>query len=94
MLTTFNEVDMFAIMELRKKYKDKFKEVHGVGLGFMSLFTKACCEAMKFFPAVNAQINGEEITYHDYVDVGVAVSTPKATKRTKPEITKRAKANM
>lgn len=77
MLTTFNEVDMFAIMELRKKYKDKFKEVHGVGLGFMSLFTKACCEAMKFFPAVNAQINGEEIVYFNYVDVGVAVSTEK-----------------
>ena len=77
MLTTFNEVDMFAIMELRKKYKDKFKEVHGVGLGFMSLFTKACCEAMKFFPAVNAQISGEEIVYFNYTDVGVAVSTEK-----------------
>ncbi len=75
MLTTFNEVDMLAIMEMRKKYKDKFKEVHGVGLGFMSFFTKACTEALKYFPAVNAQIQGEEILYFNYVDMGIAVSS-------------------
>jgi 2-oxoglutarate dehydrogenase E2 component (dihydrolipoamide succinyltransferase) len=77
MLTTFNEVDMSAIMEIRKQYKDKFKELHGVGLGFMSFFTKAVCEALKQFPAVNAMIDGEEIVYHDYCDVGIAVSAPK-----------------
>jgi 2-oxoglutarate dehydrogenase E2 component (dihydrolipoamide succinyltransferase) len=77
MLTTFNEVDMFALMELRKKYKDSFKEKHGVGLGFMSFFTKACAVALKDFPTVNAQINGDEIIFHDYVDMGIAVSTPK-----------------
>jgi 2-oxoglutarate dehydrogenase E2 component (dihydrolipoamide succinyltransferase) len=77
MLTTFNEVDMSTVMELRKKYKDAFKEKHGVGLGFMSLFTKAVCQAIKLYPAVNAQISGEEIVYHYYADVGVAVSTPK-----------------
>ncbi len=75
MLTTFNEVDMQAIMDLRAKFKDKFKEVHGVGLGFMSFFTKACTMAIKEFPAVNAMIDGQDIVYHDYVDVGVAVST-------------------
>ncbi len=75
MLTTFNEVDLTEVMEIRAKYKDKFKEKHGVGLGFMSFFTKACCEAMKFFPVINAQIDGDEIVYHDYVDVGIAVST-------------------
>ncbi|HOZ82624.1 MAG TPA: 2-oxoglutarate dehydrogenase complex dihydrolipoyllysine-residue succinyltransferase [Bacteroidia bacterium] len=77
MLTTFNEVDMSAIMDIRKKYKDVFKEKHGVGLGFMSFFTKAVCEALKSFPAVNAQIDGEEILYHNYCDVGIAVSAPK-----------------
>lgn len=77
MLTTFNEVDMQPIMDLRAKYKDKFKEKHGVGLGFMSFFTKAVCEALKEFPAVNAQINGEEIVYHDFVDMSIAVSAPK-----------------
>jgi len=77
MLTTFNEVDMSAVMELRKKYKDAFKEKHGVGLGFMSLFTKACTVALKNYPAVNAMIDGQEIVYHRYADVGVAVSTPK-----------------
>jgi 2-oxoglutarate dehydrogenase E2 component (dihydrolipoamide succinyltransferase) len=77
MLTTFNEVDMFALMELRKKYKDSFKEKHGVGLGFMSFFSKACAVALKDFPTVNAQINGDEIIFHDYVDMGIAVSTPK-----------------
>lgn len=77
MLTTFNEVDMSALMDLRKKYKDQFKEKHGVGLGFMSFFTKAVCAAVKAYPAVNAQIDGTDIIYHNYVDVGVAVSTPR-----------------
>lgn len=77
MLTTFNEVDMSAVMALRNKYKDVFKEKHGVNLGFMSFFTKAVCEALRQFPAVNAQIDGEEIVYHDYCDVGIAVSAPK-----------------
>lgn len=77
MLTTFNEVDMKPIMELRSRYKDKFKEKYGVGLGFMSFFTKAVCIALKEWPAVNAQINGDEIMYHDYCDVAIAVSTPR-----------------
>jgi 2-oxoglutarate dehydrogenase E2 component (dihydrolipoamide succinyltransferase) len=77
MLTTFNEVDMYEIMELRKRYKDAFAKKHDIGLGFMSIFTKACTLALKEFPNVNAQINGEEIIYHDYADVGIAVSTPK-----------------
>jgi 2-oxoglutarate dehydrogenase E2 component (dihydrolipoamide succinyltransferase) len=77
MLTTFNEVDMTAIMDIRKKSKDKFKEAHGVNLGFMSFFTKACCYALQKFPSVNAYINGEEIIYHDYCDVSIAVSAPK-----------------
>jgi 2-oxoglutarate dehydrogenase E2 component (dihydrolipoamide succinyltransferase) len=77
MLTTFNEVDMSAVMEIRKKYKDSFKDKHGVGLGFMSFFTKACCAALKQYPAVNAMIDGNEIVYHNYADVGVAVSTPR-----------------
>ncbi|MFL5785957.1 MAG: 2-oxoglutarate dehydrogenase complex dihydrolipoyllysine-residue succinyltransferase [Bacteriovoracaceae bacterium] len=77
MLTTFNEVDMSAVMEMRKKYKDAFKEKHGVGLGFMSFFTKACTVALKQYPAVNAMIDGTDIVYHNYADVGVAVSTPR-----------------
>lgn len=77
MLTTFNEVDMKPIMDLRKKYKDKFKETHGVGLGFMSFFTKACTEALNLYPAVNAMIDGKEILFHDYADIGIAVSSPK-----------------
>jgi len=77
MLTTFNEVDMGPIMDIRKKYKDKFKEQHGVNLGFMSFFTKACCYALQKFPAVNAYIDGESILYHDYCDVSIAVSAPK-----------------
>lgn len=77
MLTTFNEVDMKPVMDLRGKYKDKFKEKYGVGLGFMSFFTKAVCAALKEFPAVNAQISGDEIIFHDYCDVSVAVSTPR-----------------
>jgi 2-oxoglutarate dehydrogenase E2 component (dihydrolipoamide succinyltransferase) len=77
MLTTFNEVDMSRIMELRTKYKDKFKEIHGVGLGFMSFFTKACTFALQEWPAVNAYIDGEELIYHDYCDISIAVSAPK-----------------
>lgn len=77
MLTTFNEVDMQPIMDIRAKYKDKFKEKHGVGLGFMSFFTKAVCEALKEFPAVNARIEGEEIVFNDFADISIAVSAPK-----------------
>lgn len=77
MLTTFNEVDMFEIMEIRKKYKEKFKDHHGVGLGFMGFFVKACTEAIKFFPSINAQVDGDEMVFHNYVDVGIAVSTPR-----------------
>ena len=77
MLTTFNEVDMSAIMEIRTKYKDKFKEGHGVNLGFMSFFTKACTYALMEWPSVNAYIDGETILYHDYCDISIAVSAPK-----------------
>jgi 2-oxoglutarate dehydrogenase E2 component (dihydrolipoamide succinyltransferase) len=77
MLTTFNEVDMYELMNLRKKYKEAFTKKHGVGLGFMSLFTKAVTVALKDYPSVNAQINGDEIIFHDYADIGIAVSTPK-----------------
>jgi 2-oxoglutarate dehydrogenase E2 component (dihydrolipoamide succinyltransferase) len=77
MLTTFNEVDMSRIMEIRAKYKDSFKEAHGVNLGFMSFFTKACCIALQEWPAVNAYIDGEEIVYHEYCDISIAVSAPK-----------------
>jgi 2-oxoglutarate dehydrogenase E2 component (dihydrolipoamide succinyltransferase) len=77
MLTTFNEVNMKPVMDLRAKYKDLFKEKHGVGLGFMSFFTKAVCEAAYHFPAVNARIENGEIVFHDFCDVGIAVSTPK-----------------
>ncbi len=76
-LTTFNEVDMTAIMEIRKRYKEIFKEKFGVGLGFMSFFTKAVTEAIRHFPQVNAQISGDEIIRFDYVDVSIAVSAPK-----------------
>ena len=77
MLTTFNEVDMGPIMEIRKKFKDKFKEQHAVNLGFMSFFTKACCYALQKFPTVNAYIDGENVIYHDYCDISIAVSAPK-----------------
>jgi 2-oxoglutarate dehydrogenase E2 component (dihydrolipoamide succinyltransferase) len=77
MLTTFNEVDMTRIMEVRKQYKDTFKETHGVNLGFMSFFTKACCVALQEWPAVNAYIDGESLVYHDYCDISIAVSAPK-----------------
>jgi len=77
MLTTFNEVDMKPVMDLRAKFKDQFKEKYGVGLGFMSFFSKAVCAALKEFPAVNASIDKDEIVYHDYCDISVAVSTPR-----------------
>lgn len=77
MLTTFNEVDMKPIMDLRNKYKVKFAEQHDVNLGFMSFFTKAVTEALNLYPAVNAQIDGDELVFHDYADIGVAVSSPK-----------------
>ncbi|TZF81864.1 2-oxoglutarate dehydrogenase complex dihydrolipoyllysine-residue succinyltransferase [Pedobacter sp. BS3] len=77
MLTTFNEVDMQPIMDIRAKYKEKFKDKYQVGLGFMSFFTKAVCEALKEFPAVNARIEGDEIVYSDFADVSIAVSAPK-----------------
>lgn len=77
MLTTFNEVDMGPIMEIRKKFKDKFKEAHGVNLGFMSFFTKACCYGLQEFPSVNAYLDGEQIIYHEYCDISIAVSAPK-----------------
>ncbi|EQC46144.1 2-oxoglutarate dehydrogenase complex dihydrolipoyllysine-residue succinyltransferase [Bacteriovorax sp. Seq25_V] len=77
MLTTFNEVDMHNVMALRSKYKDAFKDKHDIGLGFMSFFTKACTKALMEIKGVNAQIDGDNIIYHDYADVGIAVSTPK-----------------
>lgn len=77
MLTTFNEVDMKPVMDLRSKYKEKFKEKYGVGLGFMSFFTKAVCVALQEFPAVNSYIDGNEAVYHNYCDVSIAVSTPR-----------------
>lgn len=77
MLTTFNEVDMSRIMALRTQYKDKFKEQHAVNLGFMSFFTKAVCFALQEWPAVNAYIDGEEIVYHHFCDISIAVSAPK-----------------
>jgi len=77
MLTTFNEVNMTPIMDIRKKYKDIFKEKHGISLGFMSFFTKAITEALSLFPQANAQINENELIFHDYADIGIAVSTPK-----------------
>lgn len=77
MLTTFNEVDMSEIYAIRAKYKDKFKEVYGTNIGFMSFFTKAVTEALFHYPAVNAMIDGEEIVYNKYCDIGIAVSAPK-----------------
>ncbi|MEX1001145.1 MAG: 2-oxoglutarate dehydrogenase complex dihydrolipoyllysine-residue succinyltransferase [Crocinitomicaceae bacterium] len=77
MLTTFNEVDMKPIMDIRSKYKKAFGEHHDIGLGFMSFFTKACTEALHHFPAVNAMLDGKEMIMHDYADVGIAVSSPK-----------------
>lgn len=76
LLTTFNDVDMTAVIEARAKYKDLFEKKHGVRLGFMGFFTKAVCMALKDIPAVNAQIEGDEIVYHNYADISVAVSAP------------------
>jgi 2-oxoglutarate dehydrogenase E2 component (dihydrolipoamide succinyltransferase) len=75
LLTSFNEVDLHAVNELRTRYKDAFEKQHGVKLGFMSFFTKACVEALKKFPTVNASVEGSDIVYHEYFDIGVAVST-------------------
>ena len=74
-LTTFNEVNLKAVMELRAEYKDLFEKKHGVKLGFMSFFTKAVVEALKRFPSVNASIDGQDLVYHGYYDIGIAVST-------------------
>ncbi|MBK8819842.1 MAG: 2-oxoglutarate dehydrogenase complex dihydrolipoyllysine-residue succinyltransferase [Saprospiraceae bacterium] len=76
MLTTFNEVDLTAVNELRKKYQDKFVAKHGIKLGFMSIFAKACAKALMEMPDVNAMIDGNDIVYHDYVDISIAISTP------------------
>ena len=76
-LTTFNEIDMQAVMNIRKAHKDAFKEKYNVGLGFMSFFTKAVTIALQEWPLVNAMIEGDQILYHDYCDIGIAVSTPK-----------------
>ncbi|MBW7931776.1 MAG: dihydrolipoyllysine-residue succinyltransferase, partial [Gammaproteobacteria bacterium] len=75
MLTTFNEVDLSEVIALRKRYRDAFEKQHGVKLGFMSFFVKASIEALRRFPVVNASVEGNEIVYHDYHDVGIAVST-------------------
>jgi 2-oxoglutarate dehydrogenase E2 component (dihydrolipoamide succinyltransferase) len=75
MLTTFNEVDLKAVNELRARYKDKFEKAHGARLGFMSFFVKACIEALRRFPVVNASVDGNDVVYHEYYDIGVAVST-------------------
>ncbi|MGB1004681.1 MAG: dihydrolipoyllysine-residue succinyltransferase, partial [Salibacteraceae bacterium] len=77
MLTTFNEVDMKPIMDLRKKYKKAFGEHHGVNLGFMSFFTKACAEALRLYPLVNSMIDGDDMISYDYADIAIAVSAPK-----------------
>jgi 2-oxoglutarate dehydrogenase E2 component (dihydrolipoamide succinyltransferase) len=77
MLTTFNEVDMSRIMDIRNKFKEKFKEIHNVGLGFMSFFAKACCIALQEWPSVNAYIDGDQLIFHDYCDISIAVSTPR-----------------
>jgi 2-oxoglutarate dehydrogenase E2 component (dihydrolipoamide succinyltransferase) len=77
MLTTFNEVDMKPIMDLRAQYKDKFKEKHEVGLGFMSFFTKAICTALQDFPVVNAYLDGDDVVYNNFCDISIAVSSPR-----------------
>lgn len=77
MLTTFNEVDLKAVGDLRKRYKESFEKQHGIKLGYMSFFVKAACEALKRFPVVNASIDGSDIVYHGYYDIGIAVSAPR-----------------
>ena len=77
LLTTFNEVDLTEVMNIRKKYKENFKEKYNVNLGFMSFFTKAVCEALQEFPIMNASVEGDHIVYHDYCDIGIAVASPK-----------------
>ncbi len=77
MLTTFNEIDMSFVMDLRKKHKEAFREKHGVNLGFMSFFTKACTEALRLFPSVNGMIDGDQVITYEYADIGIAVSSPK-----------------
>jgi 2-oxoglutarate dehydrogenase E2 component (dihydrolipoamide succinyltransferase) len=76
-LTTFNEINMHAVMELRRRYKEEFEKTHGMKLGFMSFFTRAVVEALKKFPVINASIDGEDIIYHGYFDIGIAVSSPR-----------------
>lgn len=76
LLTTFNDVDMTAVIDARAKYKDLFEKKHGVRLGFMGFFVKAACMALKDVPSVNARMDGDEIVYHDYADISVAVSAP------------------
>ncbi len=76
MLTTFNEVDLFEVMEFRKKYQDRFVEKHGIKLGFMSIFAKACAKVLMEMPEVNAMIDGTDLVYHDYADISIAISTP------------------
>ena len=77
LLTTFNEADLSAVIGLRKRYKEAFRQKHGVNLGFMSFFLKAAVEALRAFPMVNAWIDGSEVVFHHYYDIGVAVSTEK-----------------
>ena len=77
LLTTFNEVDLTEVMNIRKKYKENFKEKYNVNLGFMSFFTKATCEALQQFPIMNASVDEDHIVYHDYCDIGIAVASPK-----------------
>jgi len=75
MLTTFNEVDLTAVNELRARHKERFEKLHGARLGFMSFFVKACIEALRRYPVVNASVDGNDVVYHEYYDIGVAVST-------------------
>jgi 2-oxoglutarate dehydrogenase E2 component (dihydrolipoamide succinyltransferase) len=77
MLTTFNEVDLKAVLALRSRYKDQFEKTHGVRLGFMSFFVKAAVEALQRFPVINASVDGDDIIYHGYYDIGIAVSSPR-----------------
>ena len=77
MLTSFNEINMKPVMDIRKKYADTFQQVHGIKLGFMSFFVKACTEALKLHPIINASVDGNDVVYHAYQDIGVAVATPK-----------------